>query len=158
MSKFMADMTTIEPVVTTTEPVQPTDCYASDKMNLKAFAIILRPYMIPATIEFSITCGTIFFITWSKIGSKNLKSFSLPPVKEHFKEVGKINMPFLNSYIMLDCTKTSRGLFFGILIFTCKQLKVIIFIWPFNFKKHILNRYPLKLHSICHLQSRSQYS
>lgn len=102
-----------------------TDCYNPDDMKLKAFAIRLKPYMMPATIEFSITCATIFLLTWSKIGSKN-KNLILPPTRENIKGIGGIKMPSVNSYIMLDCTKTSRGLFFGILMFVISLLGFIL--------------------------------
>ncbi len=84
--------------------------------------------MIPATIEFSITCATIFLITWSKIGKTNIKHLSLPPCKENFRGVGKVNMPFMNNYIMLDCTSTARGLFFGILIFTGTVTSYVLYV------------------------------
>ncbi len=109
-------------------PNIPTDCYDSDKASLKAFAITLKPYMIPATIEFSITCATIFLITWSKIGNRSIKNLSLPPCKENFRGVGRVNMPFLNKYIMLDCTSTARGLFFGILIFTGTVTSYVLYV------------------------------
>ena len=94
-------------------------------MKVKAFAIGLKPYMMPATIEFSITCATIFLITWSKIGSKD-KNLMLPPTRENIKGVGGIKIPSMNSYIMLDCTKTSRGLFFGIIMFVISLLGFIL--------------------------------
>ena len=37
-------------------------------------------------------------------------------------------MPFLNNYIMLDCTSTARGIFFGVLIFTGTILSYVLFV------------------------------
>ena len=88
----------------------------------------LKSFMYPATIEFSITCATIFVIMWNKIGQKHKKNLSLLPPEQNFKGVGKISMPFSNSYIMLDCTKTSKGLFFGIIIFAGTLLSYILFL------------------------------
>jgi hypothetical protein len=92
------------------------DCHDPNLMFLKVFAFSLKPYMYPASIEFSITCATIFLIMWHKIGKKD-KKYSLPPTKKNFEGVGAVNMPNLNLYLMLDCSRTSKGLFFGIIVF-----------------------------------------
>lgn len=97
-------------------------------MVIKRFAFDLKHYMYPATIEFSITCATIFLIMWVKIGKRQQKNFTLPPTKKKFEGVGMVNMPYSNLYIMLDCTKTSKGLFFGIIVFVLTLLSAILFI------------------------------
>jgi hypothetical protein len=84
--------------------------------------------MYPASIEFSITCATIFIIMWHKIGKTHRKHFSLLPTKQNFEGVGNVKMPHLNQFIILDCTKTSKGLFFGILVFVCTLLSFILFV------------------------------
>ena len=104
-----------------------TDCHDPAVMLLKSFAITLKPYMYPATIEFSITCATLFIIMWYKIG-KAEKNYSLLPTKKNFEDVGSVSMPFTNLFIMLDCTKTAKGLFFGIIIFVGTLLSSILFI------------------------------
>lgn len=97
-------------------------------MVIKRLALELKHYMYPATIEFSITCATIFIIMWTKIGKRQKKSFTLLPTKKKFEGVGMISMPYANLYIMLDCSKTSKGLFFGILVFVVTLLNAILFI------------------------------
>lgn len=60
-----------------------TDCYASEEhVKIQKFSVDLKPYLYPATIEFSITCATIFIITWNKIGTKNINNYGLPPTKK----------------------------------------------------------------------------
>lgn len=97
-------------------------------MVIKRFGLDLKHYMYPATIEFSITCATIFIIMWAKIGKRQQKNFTLPPMQKKFEGVGMVNMPYSNRYIMLDCTKTSKGLFFGIIVFVVTLLNAILFI------------------------------
>lgn len=58
------------------------DCYDPERMFIKKFVISLKPYMYPATIEFSVTCATLFIIMWHKIGKKHMKCVSLPPTKK----------------------------------------------------------------------------
>jgi hypothetical protein len=105
-----------------------TDCQDPDQMLIKRFALDLKHYMYPATIEFSITCATIFLIMWTKIGNRQKKNYTLPPTKKNFEGVGAVNMPYSNLYIMLDCTKTSIGLFFGLITFVVTLLSAILFI------------------------------
>lgn len=94
-----------------------TDCYDPSIHRIKAYTLGLKAFMIPASIEFSITCATIFLIAWSNIGKRN-KNLTLPPMKEDLEGVGKVKIPLLSLYVMLDCTKTSRGIFYGILVVT----------------------------------------
>jgi hypothetical protein len=97
-------------------------------MIIKKFALDLKHYMYPATIEFSITCATIFMIMWTKVGNRQKKNFTLLPIQKKFEGVGMVNMPYSNLYIMLDCTKTSKGLFFGVIVFVITLLNAILFI------------------------------
>lgn len=113
------------------------DCHDPNLMFLKVFAFSLKPYMYPASIEFSITCATIFLIMWYKIGKKS-KNFSLPPTKKNFEGVGNVAMPFSNLYLMLDCSRTSKGLFFGVIVFVGTLLSSILFI-VYNSKKETKN-------------------
>lgn len=113
------------------------DCHDPNLMFLKVFAFSLKPYMYPASIEFSITCATIFLIMWYKIGKKS-KSFSLPPTKKNFEGVGSVSMPNANRYLMLDCSRTSKGLFFGVIVFVGTLLSSILFI-VYNSKKETKN-------------------
>ena len=114
------------------------DCHDPNLMFLKVFAFSLKPYMYTASIEFSITCATIFLIMWYKIGKKS-KSFSLPPTKKNFEGVGSVSMPNANRYLMLDCSRTSKGLFFGVIVFVGTLLSSILFI-VYNSKKETKNK------------------
>jgi hypothetical protein len=106
-----------------------TDCHDSNIMLIKKFALDLKPYMYPFAIEFSITCATIFLIMWFKIGNKNVKKYVLLPLCKNLEGVGKIkNTIQSNTIIMLDCTKTSKGLFFGIIVIVGTLLSAILFI------------------------------
>lgn len=113
-----------------------TDCQDPQTMVIKKFALDLKHYMYPATIEFSVTCATIFLIMWAKIGNRQKKNYTLPPTQKKFEGVGMVNMPYSNLYIMLDCTKTSKGLFFGIIVFVVTLLNAILFIM---FKSSMVN-------------------
>jgi hypothetical protein len=104
------------------------DCQDPSVFLLKSFFVDLIPYMYPATIEFSITFATLFMIMWTKIGKTHRKHYALPPTKKKFEGLGAIKMPYSNQFIMLDCTKTSKGLFFGIVTFVCTLLCFILFI------------------------------
>jgi hypothetical protein len=59
------------------------DCFDPKKMVLKKFLVNFKKYMYPASIEFSITMGTLFIIFWYKIGKK-FKEFSLLPTKKRW--------------------------------------------------------------------------
>lgn len=87
----------------------------------------LKPYLYPITIEFSVSCATLYLIIWYKTSKRDLHCLSLPPKKRNFKEVGVVETPFSNLFIMLDCTKTIKGLLFGILIFVLTILSSIFF-------------------------------
>ncbi len=63
------------------ESIDEYDCHDPDVMVLKKFLINFKKYMYPATIEFSITMGTLIIIIWYKIGQKN-KNHSLPPTRK----------------------------------------------------------------------------
>ena len=102
------------------------DCYDGSIMKLKPFLAGFKSYLYTATIEFSITCATIFLIMWTKIG-KNHHGYQLPPPKIDVKNHGPVNMPFSNLYIMLDCNKTSRGLFAGLFVLVGTILSFIVF-------------------------------
>ncbi|CAF0798153.1 unnamed protein product [Brachionus calyciflorus] len=103
------------------------DCHIPEEANIKKFVLNLKPYLYPATIEFSVTCATIYMIMWHKSGKRWLKCLDLPPTKKNFQDVGLVNIPFSNLLLMLDCTKTSKGLFFGILTFVFTILSVVFF-------------------------------
>ena len=46
---------------------------------------------------------------------------------QSLKGVGNVDMPFSNLFIMLDCTKTSKGLFFGLVVFVGTILSIVLF-------------------------------
>lgn len=87
----------------------------------------LKPYLYPISIEFSVSCATLYLIIWYKTNKRNLNWLSLPPKKRNFQEVGVVETPFSNLFIMLDCTKTIKGLLVGILIFVLTILSSIFF-------------------------------
>jgi hypothetical protein len=105
-----------------------TDCFEPSSYLLKSFMLTIKAYMYPATIEFSVTCATIFMIMWYRIGKTNNKNYTLLPINAQVEGVGKIEMPYSNLFIMLDCTKTSKGLFFGVIVFVGTLLSFIVFI------------------------------
>ena len=102
------------------------DCYDDGVMKLKPFLIGFKSYLYPATIEFSITCATIFLIMWTKIGKRH-HGYQLPPPKLEVADHGPLNMPFSNLYVMLDCNKTARGLFGGLFVLVGTILSFIVF-------------------------------
>nr|QDF21448.1 histone-lysine N-methyltransferase 2D [Brachionus koreanus] len=102
-----------------------TDCF--DSVVIKKSVLKLKPYLYPVTIEFSVSCATLYLIIWYKTNKRDLNCLSLPPKKRNFKEVGVVETPFSNLFIMLDCTKTIKGLLFGILIFVLTILSSIFF-------------------------------
>ena len=85
----------------------------------------MKPYLYPASIEFSIICATVFLIMWTRIGSSQHHHRSILASKNIDENAPYTPNPGL--LIMLDCTKTSRGLFFGLLVFVCAILSVIVF-------------------------------
>jgi hypothetical protein len=105
-----------------------TDCYDLSLMNLKIFAVGFKSYMYPGTIEFSITCATIFIITWFRIGVKNNHSYTIPFTEKKIEGVGLVRVPDASHFIMIDCSKTSSGLFVGILIVAASLISSIFFI------------------------------
>ncbi|RNA40606.1 histone-lysine N-methyltransferase 2D [Brachionus plicatilis] len=102
-----------------------TDCF--DTVRIKKNVLKLKPYLYPLTIEFSVSCATIYLIIWYKTSKRDLNWLSLPPKKRNYQEVGVVETPFSNLFIMLDCTKTIKGLLFGILIFVLTILGSIFF-------------------------------
>lgn len=101
------------------------ECYKKDTLKLQSFAITIKPYLYPAAIEFSVICATMFAIMWTRIGSSESKHRQLLTSKNF--DDSKPYSPNPSMLIMLDCTKTSRGLFFGLLIFVCTILSTIVF-------------------------------
>lgn len=116
------------PLANDSMKIEYIDCHDYDSMPIKSFVTNIISYLYPATIEFSITCATIFLIMWFKIGKTHRKHYSLPPTKKRFEGVGNVKVPYSNLFIMLDCTKTTKGLFFGVLIFVCTLLSFIMYL------------------------------
>jgi hypothetical protein len=67
-------------------------------------------------------------IMWTKLGKTHRKHYALPPTKKKFEGLGAVKMPYSYQFVMLDCTKTSKGLFFGIITFVCTLLSFILFV------------------------------
>jgi hypothetical protein len=111
---------------TTSSPNKPelSECYLEQK-ELQKFAMSIKPYLYPASIEFSVICATVFAIMWTRIGSSEGKHRKLLTTTNF--EDDKPYTPNPGMMIMLDCTKTSRGLFFGLLIFVSTILSTIVF-------------------------------
>ena len=63
---------------------------------------------------------------WLKVGKT--QHATLPPTRKKFEGLGSVNMPKANKFIMLDCTKTSNGLFIGLLLFVGTFLSYIMFL------------------------------
>lgn len=82
----------------------------------------LAPYLYPCTVEYAVTSLTLFYIIWKNIGKKNKGSFS---------DILKTNE--MESVFNIDCHKTSRGLFCGIIILLCTVVTNIMY---FIYKDH----------------------
>ena len=77
--------------------------------------LTLSPYLYPCTIEYAITCLAIFYIIWTNIGKK----------QKHFGYILKTNE--MESIFNIDCHKTSRGLFCGIIVLLCTVVANIMY-------------------------------
>lgn len=64
----------------------------------------LAPYLYPCTVEYAVTSLTIFFIVWQNIGKKHT----------HFGFILRNNE--MENIFNIDCHKSSRGLFIGIIV------------------------------------------
>ena len=76
---------------------------------------MLAPYLYPCTIEYSITCLTIFYIIWKNIGKK----------KKHYGFILKTDE--LERVFNIDCQKTSIGLFCGMIVLLCTIVANILY-------------------------------
>jgi hypothetical protein len=76
----------------------------------------LVPFMHPCTIEYSIICVTLLYSIWANIGSRRVTThrYSLVIVQAQI--------------YYLDCNKTMKGLFSGILIFLLVLIILILYI------------------------------
>ena len=72
--------------------------------------------MYPFTVEYSLSCLAIFFIIWKNIGER----------KKEFGYILKTNE--MESKFTVDCNKTNRGLFFGIILILVTIVANIMFI------------------------------
>ena len=80
----------------------------------------MKPYLYPASIEFSIICATIFVIIWIRIGSSEHHHRSLlasDDTRPYDRNAGK--------KILLDLIKT-KGIFFGLIVFVGTLVSVIM--------------------------------
>jgi hypothetical protein len=76
----------------------------------------LVPFMHPCTIEYSIICVTLLYSIWANIGSRRVttRRYSLVIVQAQI--------------YYLDCNKTMKGLFAGILVFLLVLIILILYI------------------------------
>ena len=76
----------------------------------------LVPFMHPCTIEYSIICVTLFYTIWRNIGNEQLtkRRYSVAVVQAQI--------------FYIDCNKTTKGLFSGILVFLLNLIVLILFI------------------------------
>jgi hypothetical protein len=117
----------------------------------------MSPYIYPCIIEYSLMCLTVFYILWSNIGQKHAPSSEKPEANHRRPHLYEKNVALLkstfdsntdsetrrsslslyenrrvNQYI-IDCGKSTTGLFFGILVLL---LTIISLITYFIYKSH----------------------
>jgi hypothetical protein len=93
----------------------------------------LAPYLYPCTVEYSLTCLAIFFIIWKNIGEK----------EKEFGYILKLND--IESTFNVDCNKTSRGLFCGIIVALVTIVaNIMYFIYKKSPEKSLTNDYSMK--------------
>ncbi|UJR22573.1 hypothetical protein I4U23_025620 [Adineta vaga] len=73
----------------------------------------LKPLLYPCTIEFSLMCLTLFFLIWENIG----KTFS-------YKMSDKAST---KNVFMVNCHASIKGLFAGMIIFSCTTISIILY-------------------------------
>ncbi|CAF3197443.1 unnamed protein product [Rotaria sp. Silwood2] len=75
--------------------------------------IKLKPLLYPCTIEFSLMCLTLFFLIWENIG----KTFA-------YKMSNKASS---KNVFMVNCHASIKGLFAGMIIFSCTVISIILY-------------------------------
>ncbi|CAF1128552.1 unnamed protein product [Rotaria sordida] len=88
-----------------------------DTLQMTAFInegyIKLKPLLYPCTIEFSLMCLTLFFLIWENIG----KTFT-------YKMSNKASS---KNVFMVNCHASIKGLFAGMIIFSCTVISIILY-------------------------------
>lgn len=115
---------TVSPNTTILEELQ-MDCYGNETKPILKYAASFKPYFYPFIIEFSVITATIFGIMWSRIGSGE-HATSLIPIASENTYQGKYS-PNPSKLILLDCTKTFKGLMFGLLVVIMTLLCTAVF-------------------------------
>jgi len=80
------------------------DDVCSQLTTIGNLRLTLVPYLFPCTVEYAVTSLTLFFIIWKNIGLKT----------KHIGYILKTNE--MENKFNIDCQKSSRGLFFGIIV------------------------------------------
>ncbi|CAF1511946.1 unnamed protein product, partial [Didymodactylos carnosus] len=73
----------------------------------------LKPLLYPCTIEFSLMCLTLFFLIWENVG----KTFA-------YKMSDKAST---KNVFMVNCHASIKGLFSGMIIFSCSVTSIILY-------------------------------
>ncbi|CAF1217232.1 unnamed protein product [Adineta steineri] len=100
-------------------PSNPSSCIQSveDALQMTAFInegyMRLKPLLYPCTIEFSLMCLTLFFLIWENIG----KTFA-------YKMSDKAGT---KNVFMVNCHASIKGLFAGMIIFSCTVISIILY-------------------------------
>ncbi|CAF3673884.1 unnamed protein product [Rotaria sp. Silwood1] len=88
-----------------------------DTLPMTAFInegyIKLKPLLYPCTIEFSLMCLTLFFIIWENIGKTFTHKMS--------------NKASSKNVFMVNCHASIKGLFVGMIIFSCTVISIILY-------------------------------
>jgi hypothetical protein len=76
----------------------------------------LTPFMHPCSIEYTIICVTMFFMVWYNVGAQRVTTRRYSIVRAQ------------TQIYHLDCNRTLKGLFAGILVFLIGVIIIIMFI------------------------------
>lgn len=95
--------------------------------HVSEIIVKLNPFLHPCTIEYSIICVTLFYIIWNNIGRQNIDSESSSngamKTMRRYSEVAAQTQIFY-----VDCNKTMKGLFAGILTSILTIIVLIVFV------------------------------
>ncbi|CAF1329101.1 unnamed protein product [Rotaria magnacalcarata] len=88
-----------------------------DTLEMTSFinegSLKLKPLLYPCTIEFSLMCLTLFFLIWENIG----KTFT-------YKTSDRAST---KNVFMVNCHASIKGLFAGMVIFSCTVISIILY-------------------------------
>ncbi|CAF0784496.1 unnamed protein product [Brachionus calyciflorus] len=91
----------------------------------------IGPYLYPGVIEYSLMCLTVFFILWSSIEPKYNESNGLEIEGKKssitsYQNLSIVDRRHVNQFI-IDCGKSTTGLFLGIFVLLLTLMTLIIY-------------------------------